>query len=319
MLNTVSETALINLNVSSRTDQLFCILSFYRSWIAEILQGLDSQYDELSTKKQSGTTAAGFVNVTGNKVVDLFNSNLGSMKRILYKFQIVGPLDHVWMVEQLPYKKGYRVYQSYNNAYSLKAWLAKGNLTALQGTDIIIWHDVIRMANDFIKPLGASMSNLDALPAALLPLKPWLVHIRDYNLTQVEAELRKAWSKVGQGRIMPKDYFYANYLNVLANLTESIIPYVSTTKIWTRELHDQWTSLFGAPNPVLYPGYAFNTLTAQYSQKYALEVKALKIDAMAESKCAINVKILEKSLVRAKSNLQTIPKNSSKYTVETRI
>ena len=268
-----------------------------RGWIAEILQGLSSQYDEFKVKNQSGWPAAGYLNVTGNKVVDLFNSNLNSPNRILYKFQIVGPLDHVWMVEQLAVGGGYRVYQSYNNAFSLKAWLAKGNLKALHGTDIIIWHDVIKMANNFLKKYGASISDLDNLPAALQGMKPWLVHIRDYNLTQVESEFRKAWSVVGQGRIMSKDYFYKNYLQVLANLTEAIIPFVSTTKPWTRELHDKWTSLFGAPNPVLYPGYPFNTLTAQYSQNFALEVRALVINSTAEAQCQANADILAASLV----------------------
>ena len=269
-----------------------------RSWIAEILQSLTPQYFELKTKFANGTAEAGFLNVTGQKVVQLFNNNLNSKARVLFKFQIVGPLDHVWMVEQLPYGGGYRVYQSYNNAYSLKAWLAKANLKALHGTDIIIWHDVIKMADGFIKKAGGSMSDLDNLPAHLQSLKPWLVYIRDYNLTQVEAELRKAWGVIGQGRIMTKDYFYKNYLTKLANLTEAIIPFVSTAKPWTRELHEMWTELFGAPNPVLFPGYPFNTLTAQYSQKYALEVKPLIITSADEGRCAGNAKILHDSVVR---------------------
>ena len=237
------------------------------------------------------------MNVTGQKVIALFDQHLSSSNRILYKFQIVGPLDHVWMVEQLPNSGGYRVYQSYNNAYSLKAWLAKGNLTTMLGTDIIIWHDVIKMADNMLKAANGSIYDLDNLPAQFVPLKPWLMHIRDYNLTQVEAELRKAWTVIGQGRIMTKDYFYKNYLTKLANMTEAIIPFVSTTRIWTRELHEQWTELFGAPNPVLYPGYPFNTLTALYSQNFALEVKPLVINASDEKECASNAKILNDSLV----------------------
>ena len=273
-------------------------MCFFRGWIAEILQGLSSQYDEFKNRTESGWPAAGFQNVTGQNVITLFNQNLGSADRILYKFQIVGPLDHVWMVEQLANGAGYRVYQSYNNAFSLKAWLAKANLKALHGTDIIIWHDVIKMADAFLKSAGGSMSDLNNLPAQFKPLKPWLVYIRDYNLTQVEAELRKAWGVIGQGRIMTKDYFYKNYLTKLANLTEAIIPFVSTAKPWTRELHEMWTELFGAPNPVLFPGYPFNTLTAQYSQKYALEVKPLIITSADEGRCAGNAKILHDSLVR---------------------
>jgi len=277
---------------------------FTRSWIAEILQGLSSQYSELVHRNSTGTQAAGFINVTGSKIVDLFNRNAGSTKRILYKFQIVGPLDHVWMVEQLPYGGGYRVYQSYNNAYSLKAWLAKKDHQKMHGSDIMIWYDVINMASQFLKPYGGSMSDLDNLPGPLSPMKPWLMFIRDYNLTQVDANLKKAWSKFGQGKINTKDYFFSNYLYILGNLTEKIIPLVSTPKLWTQELHDQWILLFGSPNPVLYPGFAFNQLTAQYSQKYALEVKELVIDdaaspandTIAEANCRRNADVLEKSL-----------------------
>ena len=272
--------------------------SFCRGWIAEILQGLSAQYDEFKVKVRKGWPAAGYANVTGQQVVKLFNTNLHSTQRILYKFQIVGPLDHVWMVEQLPHGGGYRVYQSYNNAYSLKAWLATGNLMAMHGTDIIIWHDVIKMADMMLKAANGSMSDLDNLPARFVPLKPWLVHIRDYNLTQVETELRKSWSVIGQGRIMNKDYFYMNYLTKLANMTEAIIPLVSTSKAWTHELHEQWTELFGAPNPVLYPGFPFNTMTAAYSQNYALEVKTLVINGSEEGKCSSNAKILHDSVVR---------------------
>lgn len=149
------------------------------------------------------------------------------------------------------------------------------------------------------------MSDLNNLPGSVCAMKPWLVFIQDYNLTQVEANLKMAWSKFGQGKIHNRDYFFKNYLYVLGNLTQDIVPFVSTTKKWTKALHDQWTSLFGSPNPVLFPDFPFNQLTAQYSQNYALQVKELKIlasnqpvkGAMEEAFCTENGNILEKSLV----------------------
>ena len=237
------------------------------------------------------------MNVTGQKVIALFDQHLSSSYRILYKFQIVGPLDHVWMVEQLPSRGGYRVYQSYNNAYSLKAWLAKGNLVTMRGTDIVLRHDLVNMTKTALKAANASLYDLDNLPAQFVPFKPWLMHIRDYNLTQVESELRKAWTIIGQGRTMTKDYFYKNYLTKLANMTEAIITFFGTYGLWTRELHEQWTELFGAPNPYLYPGFSFSPLAAQSSHKYALEVKPLVINGSDEGKCVSNAKILYDSLV----------------------
>lgn len=167
----------------------------------------------------------------------------------------------------------------------------------MHGSDIIIWHDVVRMASQYLQMHGGSMSDLNNLPSAIRAMKPWLEFIKDYNLTQVEANLKLAWTKFGQGKINTKDTFFNEYIYILGNLTQAIIPLVSTTKNWTQVLHDQWTSLFGSPNPVLFPGFPFNQLTSLYSQKYALEVKELKIDAAAEASCHANGAILERSLV----------------------
>ena len=149
------------------------------------------------------------------------------------------------------------------------------------------------------------MSDLNNLPSHLVAMKPWLLFIKNYNLSRVDANLKKSWSKFGQGKIIAKDVFFKDYLYTLGNLTEAIIPLVSTTKSWTQELHDKWILLFGSPNPVLYPGFPFNQLTSQYSQRYALEVKELKIndsaspgrDSIAEANCRANADIIQKSLV----------------------
>ena len=114
------------------TSREICVyllpLSSIRSWEAELLQGLRRQYQEIKIKYPNGKPinydASGYHIETGQKIVDLFTRNLENKHRILYLMEIVGPLDHVWMIEQLPNGKGYRIHQSYNNAYSLKAWLS---------------------------------------------------------------------------------------------------------------------------------------------------------------------------------------------------
>ena len=42
---------------------------------------------------------------------------------VFYKFQTFGAVDHVWAILQAPGPK-FQVFQSYNMAYSLHAWLA---------------------------------------------------------------------------------------------------------------------------------------------------------------------------------------------------
>ena len=232
-------------------------------------------------------------------MITLFDQHLSSPSRILYKFQFFGVFDHAWIVEQLPNGGGYRVYQSYSSAYSLKAWLAKDNLMTLRGTDITPWHNVIMFAGNMLKAFNSSLSNLDQLPAMLLPIKPWLLHLRNLNVTQVEEDLQKAWTVLGQGRVMNKDYFYDNYLKKLANMTEAIIPLVGTYSTWTKELQDQWTELFGTPYQYLYPGVPFNSVTSMFPKGYALQVKPLVFSSSDEGNCSSNAKILHDSLVRS--------------------
>ena len=170
------------------------------------------------------------------------------------------------------------------------------------GSDIVVWQDV-RKVSQFLKLHGGSMSDLNNLPSHLVPMKPWLLFIKNYNLSRVDANLKKSWSKFGQGKIIAKNVFFKDYLYTLGNLTEAIIPLVSTTKSWTQELHDKWILLFGSPNPILYPGFPFNLLTPKY-RTFGLEVKELRIyhsasttHVITEANCRANADIIQKSLV----------------------
>ena len=85
----------------------------------------------------------------------------------------------------LPYsfhlKLGYRVYQSYNGAYSLQAWLAKNSSTfdkLWNETEIIYWQKVYDQASNFLKSKGLSIDNIDTLPSSLDWMKPWLKAIK---------------------------------------------------------------------------------------------------------------------------------------------
>ena len=169
----------------------------------------------------------------------------------------------------------------------------------LRGTDITPWHNVIEFAGNMLKAFKSSLSNLDQLPPMLLPIKPWLLHLRNLNVTQVEEDLRKAWTVLGQGRIMNKDYFYDNYLKKLASMTEAIIPLVGTYSTWTKELQDQWTELFGTPYQYLYPGVPFNSVTSKFPKGYALLVKPLVVHSYSEESCNSHAQVLHNSLVRS--------------------
>ena len=82
---------------------------------------------------------------------------------------------------------GYRVYQSYNGAYSLAAWLETDSSKFNQlwaYKQIIYWQKVYDQANGFLKAYGLSMDKLDSLPASMQWMKPWLTNIKvrpDFN------------------------------------------------------------------------------------------------------------------------------------------
>ena len=76
---------------------------------------------------------------------------------------------------------GYRVYQSYNGAYSLEAWMEKNatNFNKLwNDKEIIYWQKVYDQADGFLKSKGFSIEELDKLPTMLNWMKPWLINIK---------------------------------------------------------------------------------------------------------------------------------------------
>ncbi|XP_014663493.1 PREDICTED: uncharacterized protein LOC106806144 [Priapulus caudatus] len=259
-----------------------------RSWICELYEGLPPQYDEL---KYRGMSKSGFNNYIGKNLVDLFDKNLDSDQVILYKMQIVGPLDHVWLIEQLPGNK-YRVYQSYNNAYSLTAWLSDST-DGLFGKHIIIWQEVIDMANSFISQFGCTLDTLDSCPNELNWGTEWMAYIRDYDEEQAVANFEAAWKNFGKGVLLDKTDFYDMYLYKLGNLTAGIEPMVGTTTPWSQQQHDTWISLFASPNPLCYPGVPFNTLTPTTNGPYEMQVKADKFGSVSnDGTCNENYKLL---------------------------
>ena len=163
-----------------------------------------------------------------------------------------------------------------------------------ESKDIIVWHDVIKMANNFLRSIKAELTldKLDKLPARLIPLKPWLKHIRDYNKEEIVKNLKTSWELFGKGKIMKKTEFFDSYLSKLKELTEGVVPLVGTSKPWSEKLDKLWVELFGSPNPVLYRNYPFNTLTLQYDQHFALRAKQVVVSKKMEQNCKANAAIM---------------------------
>ncbi|XP_057307777.1 uncharacterized protein LOC130645714 isoform X1 [Hydractinia symbiolongicarpus] len=283
-------------NFKSNGTEFSC--GYTRDWLIEMARGLKNNYDELKNRRISHA-AAGYVDATGDKLKDLFNSKLGSSQRIFYEMQIVGPLDHVWLIEQLANGAGYRVYQSYNGAYSLYAWMntdANKFSELWDKKEIIYWQKVYDQAAAFLQSKGLDIEKLDNLPSMLNWMKPWLTNIKKYNKTGIIENLKKAWVNFGAGKTLSQKDFYEKYLLVLGDMTEKIKPLVNTSKPWTQKLHDQWINLFASPNPLCYPDVPFDTLTATLPQDYKLEVKVAEMNKELEDGIAERAAVLKKSV-----------------------
>ena len=269
----------------------FC-LTLFSNWIDEILQGLSIQFNDL--RKQSQGNMSGFTNITGRKqLLDIFTKHSGSWKRLLYHFSIASHTKNVWIVEQLSYGKGYRIYMSNADAFSINAWLSPtvNDLNKLRGKEIFVWTNAKGMSNNFLKRYSASLDKLGGVP---VHLRPWMESIRDYNISQVDKNLQKAWKPFGGGAVIPRTIFFDQYLAVLGRLTDSLISLVGTSNPWTKELQENWIKLFGSPNPMLYPGVAYNTYSGGIARKHPLSVRITTIDELNEANCPTNMMILRK-------------------------
>ena len=273
----------------------------YSNWIEEILRGLASQYSQL--KQESKGNMTGFMNVTGKQLTDLFTKNAGSWKRILYHLKMASHAEKVWVVEQLAYGRGYRVYISNDDAFSLKAWLTTGDLSALHGTDVFMWKFT----------LSGSSKNLTNVPAHL---KPWMEFLRDYNISQVDQNLQKARNVFGRGVILTKTAFFDQYLAKLAKLADSLSAIVGTSNLWTKELQDLWIAIFGSPDPRVYPGVAYNFYKGGDAQKNPLAVRVLEIDELSEANCPAHMNLL-KSFLRS-GMTSPKPPSTTRLTTTTR-
>ena len=241
--------------------------------------------------KQNRGNMSDFANVTGQQLLDIFTKNIGSWKRILYHFRIASHVQNVWLVEQLAFGRGYRMYMSNADAFSLKAWLASTDvdLKTLRGQDVSVWTNAKRMSNDFLKQYNASLTNLENIPAQF---RPWMESIRDYNISQADRNLQKAWTPFGKGAIMSKADFFGQYLAMLRKLTDSLAVVSGTSNHWTKELQEDWIKLFGSPNPMVYPGLPYNTYSMGASLKHPLTVRVIPIEESREASCPSNMALL---------------------------
>ena len=137
------------------------------------------------------------------------------------------PDKKVWFIEQLPNQGGYRIYQSYNGAYSLKAWLATDVDTMTATGDIKVFYKVKNATNDLIKALSGKLNkepkssnnilflikiqllggtldiNSDLTMSPIFPedVKPFINYVKNYELSDAVGVFKLAWESYGKGQV----------------------------------------------------------------------------------------------------------------------
>ncbi|WP_437915026.1 hypothetical protein WME73_05800 [Sorangium sp. So ce302] len=297
----------VSLMLDSQEDGEAFSCGLTRSWVTEVFEGLGRQYTEYKYDDGIDGSDAGYEVYIGDDLITFFLSRSYSSRRIIYHVRHTGTEDHVFTIEQLPYARGYRVYQSYADAYSLKAWLstATAGLFEADTGEIMVWRGLQASASYTLMLLSggqASLDNLDSLPAELEVARPYFEYVRDYDEEAVMANFEKAWQKYGAGRVLDEAEFFCDYLPKLAKLSVYFSENDHESSPFPQEIWDTWIELFGSPNPLHFPGVPHNFIgdTILTDRNYRLEVLDIGLNANEtadRAACASNAAILEDAIV----------------------
>jgi len=170
----------------------------------------------------------------------------------------------VWFIEQLPNQVGYRVYQSYNGAYSLKAWLSENVDEMFASGDIQVFYKVKNATNDLIKAVsgGTLDINSDLTTTPLIPTdyKPFITYVKNYGEAEAVGVFKMAWEQYGKGRIISWAEM-SQYINKVQSMANYFRQYQNTIVPYSAQQHIDWLNLYGSPNPVHFPLMANNAIT----------------------------------------------------------
>mmetsp|Transcript_6039 Transcript_6039/g.16393 ORF Transcript_6039/g.16393 Transcript_6039/m.16393 type:complete len:328 (-) Transcript_6039:327-1310(-) len=308
---------------------------YTQGWVSEIFEGLIASFPfwagGAAGDNVSPNADVGYSEVSGDSVTAIFQSTADSDGSYMFRIYHGGLADHVLLVEQLAHRRGYRVYQSYNSAYSLHAWLS--NATTPEGLEHLWSSDSTTghiIPNDKLAAvMSASLAALN--PAWTLESPPTLEELRASPalpgpMADAVYAFLTTWTPIvsdkavifdylidskkrfGGGRVIPPAEFMQEYVSRMATLSAFYVeagPPGSSSMIVTQDIFDMWAELYGSPNPQVSPNLPFNFIAALNSMlsgqpidpevRYFLQVQVTAIDGEA-SMCADAAAVLKHSL-----------------------
>ena len=199
----------------------------------------------------------------------------------------------VWVIEQLKNQKGYIIYQSYNSAYSNKAWLSTSTDGLLKSGDIMVFNKLKNKVNQLIIQLTGSKYNISTFENADVyqNLKPFAKYVNDYTEETAVNNFQRAWNQYGKGKIIPWAEFKV-YIDSLAQMTTYFEANTATNTLFSEKVFNDWIDLFASPNPVHFPNLETNAITDMIlpGRVYRFEIKVSLLGD--ESQCEYNYKII---------------------------
>lgn len=262
----------------SKCNGTYYSCGYTRSWVSEIFEGLSIQFEE---NKYSDYKSAGYENLIGKNFTNFFKKKMNSTNNsIIYHLKHTGTHDHDYVLEQLSNKKGYRLYQSYNSAYSLKAWLSENITNLYEKGEIMLPLNMISQIKQLLASYNASLDNLEGLPNELKGFLPYLTFVKNLNQSVVEKNFIAGWEKYGKNKILNESTIL-EYIGGVEKLTDYFNENDNTNKILSEEIFNLWIELYSSPDPVYFPGmpinFLINILWPGEKRVYRFEVLANEI------------------------------------------
>ena len=207
--------------------------------------------------------------------------------------RMTGTQDHVWTIEQTPNNGGYRIYQSYNDAYSLNAWLASDISQMFANGDITEPSVLKKTVGDGVVSWSggaATIDNLTKLPDSLKPLIPYVEFVRDYKQAAVLVNFEKAWNAYGKGMLLTWEKFQT-YLENLKTLANYFSVNDTTTNPFSQDIFNLWINMFSAPDPIYFPNYPNNFLSSMLLVGKTFRFEILEVSLPAATPCRSNAMV----------------------------
>eukprot|EP00668_Euglena_longa_P048122 GGOE01065183.1.p1 GENE.GGOE01065183.1~~GGOE01065183.1.p1 ORF type:complete len:454 (-),score=51.30 GGOE01065183.1:459-1640(-) len=283
------------------------------SWVTEVFYGLSTQFVRYRLgdigNETDVNTKAGYFSASGDEVIDLFTRYAAFDDRVVFQLVHSPPIDHVMVIEQLPSQAGYRVYQSYNSAHSLYAWLSPqtANLSKLYDNGYIMsnpkWEPLFAASLQALFGPSVTLDNYMYIPDEASPLVPILKaflnnFINANTKDSVLANFRRAKEQYGEGTIISKSDFFGTYLPKLSAISSFFKEAWGTSTPIPQNVSDYWLDLYGTTNLFIFAGAPTNlipTLIGYTIPRYYLE--ALPVVVPDDFQCFLNRNLLAWSLL----------------------